>query len=54
MSSKRHSKRVRFSRRNSTRRIPRRVLRKQTPFKDGNTKRKITLRRRAKRVVGGQ
>ena len=52
MPSKRQSKRVRFSRRNSTRRIPRRVLRKQTPFKCGKTKRNITLRR--KRVVGGQ
>lgn len=53
MPSKRQSKRVSFSRRTSYRRIPRRVLRKQTPFKCGKTKRNITLRRR-KRVVGGQ
>lgn len=53
MPSKRQSKRVSFSRRTSYRRIPRRVLRKQTPFKGGKIKRNVTLRRR-KRVVGGQ
>jgi len=53
MPSKRQSKRVSFSRKTSYRRIPRRVLRRQTPFKGGKIKRNVTLRRH-KRVVGGQ
>tara|TARA_B100000925_G_C21865409_1_gene411872 strand:+ start:448 stop:645 length:198 start_codon:yes stop_codon:yes gene_type:complete len=48
MPSKRHSKRVRFSRKNSTRRIPKRIVRKNTPY----SRRRISLRRR--KVTGGQ
>tara|TARA_B100000424_G_C22925196_1_gene492261 strand:- start:1505 stop:1702 length:198 start_codon:yes stop_codon:yes gene_type:complete len=48
MPPKKHTKRVRFSKKNSTRRIPRRVIRKNTPFR----KRRISLRR--KKVTGGQ
>lgn len=48
MPTKKHSKHVRFSKKNSTRRIPRRIIRKNTPFR----KRRISLRRR--KVTGGQ